>query len=148
MMFGIIPLLPVIIMWCCLFTALMSKSEMNGKETSVFVVMKELFKHYKITIMTTLTALIILMSFMSLGNLTGLISIITIVLIYFGKISVDIYHPVKESVKLSELVSYSKADKTCDADKKSMGIKIMNSILQKGGNNLTSEIKKLQKMMN
>lgn len=148
MLFGIIPLLPVIIMWCCLFTALMCKSEMNGSETSVFVVMKELFKHYKITIMTTLTALIILMSFMSLGNLTGLISIITIVLIYFGKISVDIYHPVKEAVKLSELVSYAKADKTCDADKKSVGTKIMNTILQRGGNNLTSEIKKLQKMMN
>lgn len=149
MMFGVIPLIPFIIMIMCVFSILGYKSELNGKEATVFTVMKELFKNYKVTISTIITFFVIILSFMSLGSIPGIISIVTVLLIYFGTISIEIFQPMKLDMKLTALVSNKQAENKCKADiKSSVGTGILNRIFRGGGKNLMNEIKKLSKQMN
>ena len=147
---GVLPLSVALMMGICLFTIVGCQSEMNGAPASVLVVIKELFKNYKVTIASTITFFIILLSFINLGSLPGLFSIITVLLIYFGVISIEIFQPIKQNIRLSELVSYKQAKKTCKLEVKptGLGVGILNRIFQKGGKNLADEIKKLGKTLN
>jgi hypothetical protein len=144
---GILPLSLSLMMLICVFSILGYQGEMNGSDASIFIVIKDLFKNYKVTIASTITFFIIVLSFINLGSLPGLFSIITVLLIYFGVISIEIFQPIKQNIRLSELVSYKQAKKICKPEViKPAGI--LSRIFQKGGKNLAHEIKKLSKTLN
>ena len=78
-----------------------------------------------------------------------LLWIITLFLIYWGTISIDIFKPIAKE-DLSPLVGYKQAKKTCSNDGKSKekhGL-LYNFIFgQKGGNNITKDLKKIGKQL-
>jgi hypothetical protein len=147
----VFPLSISLLMAVCLFTIVSCQGEMNGAYASVLVVMKDLYKNYKVTIASTITFFIILLAFINLGSLPGLFSIITVILIYFGVISIEIFQPIKQNIRLSGLVSYKQAKKICKVEvikPAGLGVRILNRIFQKGGKNLAHEIKSLSKTLN
>ena len=146
-MFGVIQIIPLIIMLICLVSIVGYKCELNGKDATIFVVLKELFTNYKVTVATIITIFVVMLSFMYLGSLPGIISIVTVLLIYFGTISIEIFKPMKTNIKLTELVSNKQADNKCKADIKSSGTGMLNRIFNGGGKNLMNEIKKLGKQI-
>ena len=134
MILGIIQLIPVFLMLMCLISILGYNGELNGQEATVFTVMKELFKTYKVTISTIITFFIIILSFISLGRTPGIISIITVLLIYFGTLSIDTFQPMKTNMNLTPLVSNKQAINKCKAEIKSaFGTGFLSRIFSGGG---------------
>lgn len=145
-----LPVLPFMtVVWCCL-TCILFKSEMNKKPATVFTVVKDMFKFYKVTIMAVSSACIVLSAFVHLGPLAGIVSIISLCLIIWGIVSVNIFKSIKPE-DLSALVSDNQAKKTCSVKvakavvSKSHWFPLINWLFssQKGGRHLTSELKKL-----
>jgi hypothetical protein len=148
-----LPVLPFItVAWCCL-TCLLFKSELNKKPASVFTVVKDTFKFYKVTIMAMSSACIVLSAFAHLGPLAGIVSIISLCLIIWGIVSVNIFKPIKPE-DLSALVSNNQAKKSCSvkaikhAEKQWFPLMHWLFSSQKGGKHLTNELKKLGGKLN
>ena len=146
-----LPVLPFItVVWCCL-TCILFKSEMNKKPANVFTVIKDMFKFYKVTIMSVCSACIVLSALVHLGPLAGIVSIISLCLIIWGIVSVNIFKSIKPE-DLSALVSVNQAKKTCSVKtpkaataSKTHWFPLIHWLFypQKGGKHLTSELKKL-----
>lgn len=97
----------------CIISTFMYSSVLNGKPSNVGIIMLQLFKEYKLTIVSVITVFVILLSFSKLGVLPGIFSIITLGLMYYGIISTDIFKEIKEQQHISPLTSYKQAKKTC-----------------------------------
>ena len=97
--------------------------------------------------MIILSVFIVLSAFSNLGKIPGVFSIVTLFLIYWGIISIDIFKPIAKD-NLSQLVGYKQAKKMCSSDikpKEKHGL-LYNLIFgQKGGNNITKDLKKIGK---
>jgi hypothetical protein len=131
--------------WCVLsgisYTALI-----NNKNITAATIIQDVFKYYKIPIMSIFSFFVIVSAFTKLGNIPGIFSIITLVLIYFGIISIDIFNPINKD-NLTPLVSYNQAKKTCsykELSKEKHGL-LYNLLFGQKGGNITSELKKLGK---
>jgi hypothetical protein len=147
-LFICLPVLPYITLtWCCL-TCLLFKSELNKKPATVFTVIKDTFKFYKVTIMAISSAYIVLSAFTNLGPLAGIVSIISLCLIIWGIVSVNIFKPIKPEY-LTALVSNNQAQKSCSVKSIKHTEKHWFPLIhwlfysQKGGKHLTNELKKL-----
>ena len=138
-----IPFMPPIIMMICLFTIIGCQGEMNGQNVSVSAIILDSFKYHKIALSTIITIFVIISAFANLGGLLGMCSVFTVVLIYLGTISIDIFTPINQE-KLSPLVGYNQATKTCKV-KKTLELKGLIGSFFKGGKNITNEIKKINK---
>ncbi len=138
-----VPFVPFITLISCLITIIRYKGEMNGQDVSVFSIISDSFKYHKISMTTIISIMIILCSFSNLGGLIGMCSVFVLLLIYFGTISIDIFTPIDEE-KLSPLVSYEQAKKVCKI-KKDFSISGVFKSFFKGGKNITSDLKKLNK---
>jgi hypothetical protein len=108
-----LPFLPFITICLSIFSGLNYSSVMNGKTATCLTIIKELFKTYKITIMSIFSILVVTSAFANLGTIPGVFSIITIILIYWGIISIDLFKGNKDS-NLSTLTSYDQATKICN----------------------------------
>lgn len=147
---GLSTIIPIFIILSCLFSSLGYKAEINNKKISVFTITKDLFKYYKVTIMTIFSILVTKSAFSKLGTNQGIFSIIVLLLINFGVISIGIFKPINPE-NLSALTSYDQATKKCS---KTQTSKIMssffggqNSMSQNGGKKFNEKLKKISKML-
>jgi len=147
-----IPLFSVVAflsMTWCIFSCITYKAELNGKPITSIAVIQDVYKYYKLLIMCILSFFVIVSAFSNLGTIPGVFSIVTLFLIYWGTISIDIFKPIAKE-DLSPLVGYKQAKKTCSNDGKSKekhGL-LYNFIFgQKGGNNITKDLKKIGKQL-
>jgi hypothetical protein len=89
--------------------------EIDGKKVSVFTILQEMFKHYKVTMTIIFSVIIVLSAFSHLGVLPGVFSILTVLLIYFNFIPINVFEPIK-ATNLSPLSSFEQASKNCNAN--------------------------------
>jgi hypothetical protein len=145
-----LPVLPFITMSLCIFSGINYMSIMNNKNTTSLTIIKELFKYYKVTIMSILSFFIVVASFSNLGTIPGVFSIITLGLIYWGILSINIFKSVAED-GVTPLSSYDQAKKVCnytEGNKEKHGLLynlLIGSDSQKGGGNLLKKLKKISK---
>ena len=126
---------------------------MNNKTISAAPIIKDVFKYYKLLIMSVFSICVVSTAFTKLGALSGGISLIILILIYFGIITIDMFQTINEA-NLTPLVSYNQATKTCSSKSTSTekhGL-LYNTIFGKkgggvGGDNFAQEFKKLSKQM-
>jgi len=145
-----LPVLPFVTMCLALFTGLNYAGVMNEQSANALTIVKDLFKYYKITIMSIFSFFIILSAFANLGTIPGIFSILTLVLIYWGYISIDVFKETSEA-GLTKLSSYDQAKKVCsyiEPTKEDHGM-LYNLVFgsQSGGGNITKELKKLSKKL-
>jgi hypothetical protein len=146
---GFVPLLfiPFIILCYCFISCLFYKGILNGKTVSSFSIIKDLLKHYKVTIVLLISFFVVLSAFSRLGTISGIFSILTILLIYFGRIGLNIFKPVSET-NLSPVVSYEQAIKTCAAPSKASNRGFLyNLFLGQNGGKITKELKTINKKL-
>ena len=120
---------------------------MNGKNITAGTVIKDLFKYYKINIMSIFSFFIIISTFANLGNIAGIFSILTFMLIIWGIISIDIFKGVNPE-HLSALVSSDQAIKKCSTNP-SLKTGFLNNLFgsQSGGGQFLKDLKKLSKSL-
>jgi hypothetical protein len=145
-----LPVLPFITICLSIFTGLSYTGVMNNKTTTCLTVIKDLFKYYKVTIMSIFSFFVIISAFSNLGTIPGVFSILVLILIYWGIISIDVFKETQEQ-GLTSLVSYDKAKKVCNFTQptKSKHGLLYNLVFgnQKGGNNITKELRRLTSQM-
>jgi hypothetical protein len=133
----------------CFFFSLGYKGEINNEKVSLMHIIKNIFKHYKVTLMVIFTIFIVLSAFSNLGTTAGVFSIVTIVLIYFNIIPIKLFEAYTPS-NLTPITSFEQAQKKCIATNrkpKSFLDNMQNFFdIQKGGT-ITKELKKLSKKM-
>ena len=141
-------MLAIFIFYMCLFMTFGYKSEIDNKKASIFTIMQDIFKHYKVTMTTIFSIMIILSAFSNLGTISGVFSILTVLLIYFNFIPINIFESTK-ATNLSPLSSFEQADKKCSvrvSKPKTFFQNIENFLDMKGGG-IGKELKKLNKKM-
>jgi len=146
------PILSIIIfvtMVWCVFSCRAYKASMGGKIINVEPIIQDVFKYYKISIMSFFSFLVIVIAFSKLGTTPGIFSVITLLMIYYGIIRIDMFNPIAQN-NLSKVVSYDQAKKTCDfkpVEKEKHGL--LSSLIfgnnQSGGGNITKQLKKISK---
>jgi hypothetical protein len=141
-----LPVLPFITICLSLLSALTYSGIMNDKPATCLTIIKELFKSYKISIMSIFSILVITSAFANLGNISGVFSIITLLLIYWGIITIDLFKVNKEGT-FTALTSYEQAKKICDfKDNKSKHGLLYNLVFgQNAGGNISQKLKKIGK---
>jgi len=146
------PLLSIIaalsMMWC-MFSCITYTAEMNGANITAAAIVQDIFKYYKIPIMGFFSFLVIVTAFSKLGTYPGIFSLLTLALIYYGIISIDIFNPIYKE-KLSLLVSYKQAKKTCsytEPTKEKRGL-FYNMIFGQSGGDIAKELKNISKRVN
>lgn len=146
------PLLSIIaalsMMWC-MFSCITYSAEMNGTNITAATIVQDIFKYYKIPIMGFFSFLVIVTAFSKLGTYPGIFSLLTLALIYYGIISIDIFNPIYKE-KLSLLVSYKQAKKTCsytEPTKEKRGL-FYNMIFGQSGGDIAKELKNISKRVN
>jgi len=130
----------------CIVSLITYTASMNNKSINAGTIIQDIFKYYKLPIMSIFSFLVIVSAFTKLGNIPGIFSIITLALIYFGIISIDIFNPINKD-NLTPIVSYNQAKKTCAYTgtlKPKHGL-LYNLLFGQKGGNITSELKKLGK---
>jgi hypothetical protein len=131
--------IPGMVLFYCVVSSLFYKGVLNGKNITSLEIIKEVFKYYKISIVTIISFVVILSAFSKLGIIPGIFLIIIYFMIYYGIKDSDILKPISE-INLSPIVSYEQAHKTCGKH----GF-LYNLILGQSGGNITKELKKLAK---
>ena len=96
----------------CMFSCITYKAEMGGKSISAIPIIQDVFKYYKLPILSIFSFFVIALAFSNLGTVPGIFSILVLAMIYFGIIAIDIFKPIGKD-NLSPSVSYSQAKKTC-----------------------------------
>jgi hypothetical protein len=147
--FPIMPLFTIIIILVCLISCLSYRAVTDGKTITGGKIIQDVFKHYKVSIMSVLSFFIIIDTFKKLGSVPGLFSILTVALIYFGVISISIFNPIVINEKLSKLASYNQADrKKCSVKQNKEEKGFFSFIGMGGGTNIVKELKSIHKKFN
>ena len=150
LLFTITPVLSIIIFYMCFFTTFSYKGEINNKNVTIFTIIQETFKHYKVTLTTILTIMIILITISNLGILTGVFAMIIVILIYFKVIPMNIFESIK-ATNLSPLSSFEQAVKKCESNVKMYPSNFLGSFTNlfgnKKGGGFDKELKKLKKIL-
>ena len=143
---AVLPVLPFLTMSWSILSMLGYKSQMNDKIINVGTIVKDVFKYYKVLVMSIFSFFIIVSAFSNLGNVSGLFSILTFILILWGVISIDIFKGYKPE-NLSPLVSSDQAIKKCSL--KSLNTGFLDNLFsnQKGGSQILKDLKKLSKSL-
>jgi hypothetical protein len=134
--------IPGAVLFYCIVSCLLYRGVLNGKTITSLTIIKELFKYYKISIVTIITFVVILSAFSKLGIIPGIFLIIMSLFIYYGTKDSDILKPIPET-DLSPLVSYEQAHKTC-GNKHGF---LYNLIIGQSGGSITKELKKVSKKL-
>jgi hypothetical protein len=142
----IVSCIPLFAFHNTIISSLLYKGILNDKTINVFAIIKDVFKHYKLSVVTTISLFIIILAFSNLGAVPGIFSILVVGLIYWGVISIDTFKPITEK-NLSPSVSYEQAKKTCPNVLKPKHDFLYNLFHQNGGN-IAKEIKKAGKLYN
>lgn len=113
---GVWIFMPFLILSYCYLSCFMYKGLLDGKKTSVFSIIKNTLKYYKLSIVGIISVFVVLLAFSKLGTMQGVFSLMVILMIYGGIISFDLFQPIKET-NLTPLVSYKQAVKKCISTK-------------------------------
>lgn len=146
--FPLLSLIPVLLYHKSILSSLFYKGLLNGKQISVFSIIIDVLKYYKLSIVSLICFFVISLAFAKLGPGLGVISLLTVGVIYFGVVSVDLFYPIAET-NLTPAVSYKQAKKTCaskEGSKEKHGFLYNMLIGQKGGN-ISRELKKISKQL-
>ena len=129
-----------------LFSSYAYKGTMNGKTIGSLAIVKDLFKYYKIPIMSIFSIYVTFLAFTRLGTVPGIFSIITLALIYFGIIGIDMFKPINEE-NLSPVVSYEQASRTEVKPLPKQKNGFLSSLIfgNQSGGSLTKELKNISK---
>lgn len=147
--FPILSMLPFICYHNVLISLLFYKGTMNHKTITAFSLIAELFKHYKVYIVSIISIMVAMLSFSKLGAIPGILSIVIFGLVYWGTINNDMYKPLIEH-NLTPSVSYEQARKICPSNtnvKKKHGFLYNMLIGQNGGENISKDLKKINKLL-
>jgi hypothetical protein len=150
LLFTVTPVLSIGIFYMCLLMSFGYKGEIDNKKASIFTIMQEIFKHYKVTMTTVFTIMIIISAFSNLGAVSGVFSMLTVLLIYFNFIPINIFESIK-ATNLSPLSTFEQAYKKCDgvSRKPQTFFENIESFFDvKKGGGIGRELKKLNKKMN
>jgi hypothetical protein len=151
LLFTLTPMLSIGIFYMCLLMSFGYKGEIDNKKASIFTIMQEMFKHYKVTMTTVFSIMIIISAFSNLGAVSGVFSMLTVLLIYFNFIPINIFESIK-ATNLSPLSSFEQAYKKCNYTVKNYPItffELFNNFFDnKKGGGIGRELKKLNKKMN
>jgi hypothetical protein len=147
---AILPVLPSFALGWCLFTLISYQGQIGNNSVTVLAILQDLFKNYKVTIMSIFSFFVILSAFSNMGTTAGIFSIVVLILIYFGIISINIFQPASKG-DLSALVSNAQAKKTCsnteDKTKNKHGLLYTLIYGQRGGK-ISTELKNIGKKLN
>ena len=138
---GCLTLLPIIILFICLFSTFGYVSKTNTKDVNILYIAKEFFKNYKVMLSIIISFFVIISAFANIGITPGIFSILTIILIYFGIIPLGMFQSTKFE-NLSKITSFKQAEKVCNSNKQSVLENVFGS--QKGGN-IIKELKRISK---
>jgi hypothetical protein len=142
-----LPILPSFTMLWCMFTLISYKGLMDNSSVTVLAIIQDIFKYYKVTIMSIFSFFIITSAFTTMGSTAGIFSLIVLILIYFGVISINLFQPVGKT-DMTQVVSNEQAKKTCnikrDTDTKKHGL-LYTLIFGQSGGKISNELKKLGK---
>jgi hypothetical protein len=144
--FGVISIVPFAILFYACLTTLMYKGKLNDKNATSFTIIKNILKHYKVSIIGIISFFVILLAFSNLGVIQGIFSLIILGLMYWGVISNDLFKPIIES-HLTPVVSFNQATKSCNIkqiNKEKHGF-LYNLLMGQSGGNLTKQLKKIGK---
>ena len=147
--FPLVSIIAALLMMWCMFSCITYTAEMNGTNITAATIVQDIFKYYKIPIMGFFSFLVIVTAFSKLGTYPGIFSLLTLALIYYGIISIDIFNPIYKE-KLSLLVSYKQAKKTCsytEPTKEKRGL-FYNMIFGQSGGDIAKELKNISKRVN
>jgi hypothetical protein len=145
-----LPVLPFITMCITIFTSLSYTAVMNNKSVNCLTIIKDLFKYYKVSLMSIFSFFVVISAFSNLGTIQGMFAILVLALIYWGIISIDLFKAASEN-NLTKLVSYDQAAKVCNfktPHPEDHGL-LYDLVFgkQSGGGNIKKELKKLGKKL-
>jgi hypothetical protein len=146
--FGVISIVPFGILFYACLTTLMYKGKLNDKNATAFTIIKNILKHYKISVVGIISFFVIVLAFSNLGIVQGIFSLIVLGLMYWGFISNDLFMPIIES-NLTPLTSFNQAIKTCNIkkiNKEKHGF-LYNLLMGQSGGTLTKELRKIGKKL-
>ena len=133
-----------------LFTIVSYTGNMNNKHIGLLDIIIDVFKFYKVSITTIISFIVISSAFATLGNASGIIGIVVLFLIWYGLISVDLFHSANPN-NLTKLVSDEQAIKRAclpRSDKKSKHGLLYNVLFgSQSGGNIAKDLKKLNKII-
>jgi len=138
-----LPFLPLFTVCWTLLSTLLYKGSLNQKPIGPGGVVKDVFKYYKVLIMSVFSFFIVTSAFANLGSMPGLFCLLTLFLIIFGVITIDTFHSTPET-NLTALVSNDQAKKTRssnNSDKSKHGLLYELLFHQNGGKQMIKEIK-------
>lgn len=138
---GCITLLPIIILFICLFSTFGYVSKTNTKDVNILYIAKEFFKNYKVMLSIIISFFVIISAFANIGITPGIFSILTIILIYFGIIPLGMFQSTKFE-NLSKITNFKQAEKVCNSNKQSV---LENVFGSQNGGNIIKELKKISK---
>lgn len=144
-----LPVLPFLTMNWCVLSCLFYTSSLNNKETNGLYIIQQLFKHYKVTIMSIISFFVILSAFSNLGGIPGIFSVITLLLIFFNVIPIGVFKEIAPE-GLTPVVSNKQASKICsikDGNSVKHGLLYNLIFSQKGGASLAKELKSIGKKL-
>ena len=147
LLFIVTPILAIAIFYMCLLMSFGYKGEIDNKKASIFTIIQEMFKHYKVTMTVIFTIMIIISAFSNLGAISGVFSMLTVLLIYFKFIPINIFESIK-ATNLTPLSSFEQAYKKCGgiASKPKTFFENIESFFDvKKGGGIGRELKKLNK---
>lgn len=116
--FAILPFLPFIIFLITMCGMIMYKLKLNSsngmKYGTVFLIIKELFKEYKVTLTTIISICIVLTSFTHLDKMAGFICLGVVGLMYIGIVPIHLYSKSGDNFRagFTQIASYTQAHKT------------------------------------
>jgi hypothetical protein len=144
---GFFPIITIAVFLYCLFSSFSYHFLLNDKKSTLFTIVQNVFKYYKITIMTLFSVLFVTFAFKNLGTMPGVFSLITLGLVYFGLLGITLFKPI-DVINLSPIVGYEQAKKTCSKIQKPIPKKNFFLGLFGGGKNITTQLKELNKKIN
>jgi hypothetical protein len=150
LLFTVTPMLAIGIFYMCLLMTFGYKGEIDNKKASIFTIIQEMFKHYKVTMTVIFSIMVIISAFSNLGAISGVFSMLTVLLIYFKFIPINIFESIK-ATNLSPLSTFEQAYKKCDgiASKPKTFFENIESFFDvKKGGGIGRELKKLNKKIN
>jgi len=144
--FGLISIMPFVILSYCCLTCVMYKGVMNNKNTPSSTIIKETLKYYKLMLVSVISFFVISLAFSKLGLIPGIFSLIILCLIYWGVLAIDLFKPITET-NLTPVVSFEQALKKCrfvkpKAEKRGF---LYNLLIGQSGGNIAKELKNINK---
>jgi len=143
---GFFPILSIMLLIYCLCSVFSYKFLLNDKSSSIFVIIQNVFKYYKVTIMTIFSILVVTSAFANMGTMPGVFSLVTLGLVYFGMLGITIFKPI-DMENLTPIGDFDQAIKKCikKQQPKKDGSSMFNFNFFGGGKDLTNQLKKLNK---